>query len=308
MKYAKFEIRNRFHQDTVLPRFKGSMLRGAMGHALKATICAVRVKICEPCILRPTCLYARIFEVKPDYEKQTKQVNFPHPYVLQCLEEQTFFKKDDSFDFSLILFGDMTQYLPYFVYAFEQVGQGGIGKKVDGQRATFTVRGVFYNGEMIYEENRRTLPERVPCEQITLPDTPAEGISGIRVYFETPLRVKNKGQFTTTLDFVILVRTLLRRVQHLWQEFDGRPLELNEKSLLQIAETVEAQNPMLHWEEQTRFSNRQQNRQNLGGLKGHIEFRGNLSPFIPLFDLARLVHIGKATSFGLGKLDYEIIT
>ncbi len=281
MKYAKFEIRNRFHQNTTLPRFKGSMLRGAMGHALKATICAVRVKVCEPCILRPTCLYARIFEVKPDCQKQTKQVNFPHPYVLECLEEQTFFQKDEPFDFSLILFGDMTQYLPYFVYAFEQMGEGGIGKKVNAQRVTFSVIDVSYNGERIYEENRRTLPDVVPFVQLTLPESPEQEITGMRVHFETPLRVKNRGQYARTLDFVILVRTLLRRIQHLWQEFDGMPLDLNEKALLQIAETVETQNPSLHWEEQTRFSNRQQNRQNLRIPLTSITDSGPLRSLIP---------------------------
>ena len=308
MKYAKFEINTQFHQETPLPYFKGSMLRGAMGHALKATICAVRVKVCETCILRPTCLYARIFEVKPDHEKQTGQANFPHPYVLECLEEKTVYPQATPFTFSLILFGGMVQYLPYFVYAFEQMGAQGIGRKIEGKRPTFTLNNVCYEQQVIYSQDEPKLPETLPCEQFssfTLQDNPA--ISAIRVQFETPLRVKNEGHYARTLDFMILVRTLLRRIKHLWQEFSENPLDIDEKALLEHAQTIETCNPQLHWEEQNRYSNRQQSQQSLGGLKGSIEFRGNLAPFVPLLDIAQIVHIGKATSFGLGKLNYDII-
>jgi hypothetical protein len=40
------------------------------------------VKVCEPCLLRPTRVYARIFEAKPDPEQRAGRVNLPHPYIL----------------------------------------------------------------------------------------------------------------------------------------------------------------------------------------------------------------------------------
>ena len=61
MRWTRIEFHGSFPEGAVLPTFKGSMLRGALGFALKRTVCAVRVKVCEPCLLRPSCVYARIF-------------------------------------------------------------------------------------------------------------------------------------------------------------------------------------------------------------------------------------------------------
>ena len=82
MRWTRIEFHGSFPDGAVLPVFKGSMLRGALGFALKRTVCAVRVKVCEPCLLRPSCVYARIFEAKPDPEQRAGQVNLPHPYIL----------------------------------------------------------------------------------------------------------------------------------------------------------------------------------------------------------------------------------
>ena len=43
MRYSRYDVRGKFLKNTELPLFKGSMLRGAMGHSLKSTVCAVRV-------------------------------------------------------------------------------------------------------------------------------------------------------------------------------------------------------------------------------------------------------------------------
>ena len=123
MKYAKYTATAAFQRDTELPHFKGSMLRGAMGHALKSTVCAVRVKVCEPCLLRSRCVYARIFEVKPNLNQPTNQVNLPHPYILDGSSmHRQHYGAGEPFQLSLILFGEMIELLPYFIYPFERIG------------------------------------------------------------------------------------------------------------------------------------------------------------------------------------------
>ena len=42
----------------------------------------------------------------------------------------------------------------------------------------------------------------------------------------------------------------------------------------------------------------------LGGVTGTVTYEGDLSDFIQLLRLGEYVHVGKGTSFGLGK--YEI--
>ncbi|MCM8762553.1 MAG: CRISPR system precrRNA processing endoribonuclease RAMP protein Cas6 [Candidatus Omnitrophica bacterium] len=39
----------------------------------------------------------------------------------------------------------------------------------------------------------------------------------------------------------------------------------------------------------------------LGGFTGTITYKGNLKEFLPFIKLGEIIHIGKNTSFGLGK-------
>ena len=41
---------------------------------------------------------------------------------------------------------------------------------------------------------------------------------------------------------------------------------------------------------------------NLGGLTGAVTYKGPLDEFLPLIEFSEMVHIGKQTSFGLGKI------
>ena len=43
----------------------------------------------------------------------------------------------------------------------------------------------------------------------------------------------------------------------------------------------------------------------LGGFIGTISFKGDFKEFVPFILLGEYIHVGKGTSFGLGK--YEIL-
>ena len=204
-----------FQRDTELPPFKGSMLRGSMGHALKSTVCAVRVKICEPCLLRTNCVYARIFEVKPNLDQSTNQVNLPHPYVLDGSSiNRQFYKAGEEFKFSLLLFGKMIEFLPYFIYTFELMGRKGLGRWTEEGRSEFSVTSVHFNENKIYEPSNPKLPSSLPYDLIELKNKKGDkSLRKLRVHFDTPLRMKDKGRFVRELDFHLLLRAILRRLK-----------------------------------------------------------------------------------------------
>ncbi|MBW2102778.1 MAG: CRISPR system precrRNA processing endoribonuclease RAMP protein Cas6, partial [Deltaproteobacteria bacterium] len=52
-----------------------------------------------------------------------------------------------------------------------------------------------------------------------------------------------------------------------------------------------------------RYSNRHERRMLMGGMVGSVVYEGRLGEFMPLLELSSKVHLGKNTSFGLGKMD-----
>jgi CRISPR/Cas system endoribonuclease Cas6 (RAMP superfamily) len=82
-------------------------------------------------------------------------------------------------------------------------------------------------------------------------------------------------------------------------------LDLDFGGIIHEAEAVRTVQNDLRWVDWERYSARQDSRMKLGGFTGTVTFEGELDPFISLFQIGEHLHIGKATSFGLGK--YQII-
>ena len=45
----------------------------------------------------------------------------------------------------------------------------------------------------------------------------------------------------------------------------------------------------------------------LGGLMGSAVYEGDLDSYLPILDFCTKTHLGKQTSFGLGKMEYEVL-
>ncbi|HEX9944261.1 MAG TPA: hypothetical protein VGG03_19800, partial [Thermoanaerobaculia bacterium] len=75
-----------------LPAFKGSMLRGAFGHALRRSVCLMGPEQpCETCRLRRACAYTRIFETFVEDEPPPLLRGLdaaPRPYVFEPADER----------------------------------------------------------------------------------------------------------------------------------------------------------------------------------------------------------------------------
>ncbi len=57
-----YEFRIRAREETILPPFLGTTLRGAFGNALKSIVCSVAHGECHRCLLVERCLYPQLFE------------------------------------------------------------------------------------------------------------------------------------------------------------------------------------------------------------------------------------------------------
>jgi CRISPR/Cas system endoribonuclease Cas6 (RAMP superfamily) len=81
-------------------------------------------------------------------------------------------------------------------------------------------------------------------------------------------------------------------------------LNLDFKGLIESSKNITVEKENLSWFDWERYSNRQETKMKMGGFMGSITFEGDLEEFLPFVQLGEYVHVGKGTSFGLGK--YQI--
>ncbi len=292
--------------EAFLPLYKGSTFRGVFGRALKAVVCALKHQECQDCLLRRQCIYTRVFETPPD-SREPGRPSPPHPFVIEPPDTlKTHFLAGEDFNFTLLLFGPANQYLPYFVYAFEQMGQIGIGRQVQGRRARFVLKSVSSAGQDIFDAAHRTLTP-VRAGELTLPRaSPQESVTALTIQLLTPLRLKYHNRLQAELPFHVLLRAALRRIATLNSHFgDGEP-NLDYRGLTARAQEVTTTHSTLHWYDWQRYSHRQDQAMLMGGLVGEVGYEGELGEFLPLLRYVEKVHLGKATTFGLGKLGLEV--
>ena len=86
-----------------LPRYAGSALRGAFGHAFRRVCCSMREGVCASCLLRETCTYTRLFEPSPpaDSERLSRNQDIPAPFVIEPPDGGTY-RSGDRIEFGLL--------------------------------------------------------------------------------------------------------------------------------------------------------------------------------------------------------------
>ena len=291
----------RFHfrslEQIRLPDYPGSAWRGALGHALKKTVCVVRNTPCSQCLLKNACAYSYVFETPPpaDSEKMRKYTAAPHPFVLRLQEKAT---AQSIYSLDLILFGHGQRFFPYLIHALQTAGNDGIGS----QRQTFElvqIDDIDFQGasSLIYQDG-----ELKPQQPAITPCTPAMP-QRIELTFHTPLRIKQDQKNITAknFNFGALFSTLLRRISMISYFHTDTPLETDFVGLTAKSKSIAITDQQLQWFDWTRYSSRQQTEMNLGGLVGNIEIDTvGLDDFWPYLWLGQWTHVGKATSMGMG--------
>lgn len=310
MQVGTYRFNCQFETDSFLPVFKGSTLRGGLGRSLKKVTCALRTQSCQQCLLTENCAYANIFEThKPLQSAQRQKPRLaarPHPYILEPpLDSRRRYGTGDPFHFNLTLFGKANEYLPHVVYAVEMMGQQGLGSGKGNGQGRFLLTAIRMGNETIYDGSRRVLDRKQPLVTLEIPAMRSEPVRHLVVRLETPLRLKHQNKFQDRLPFHLLIRTALRRISVLEQTYSAGEPDLDYRGLVRRAEQVATAHSDSKWVEVERYSSRQRTAMLIGGLLGIVRYEGELTEFEPLLKYCETTHLGKQTTFGLGKISVQ---
>ena len=278
------------------PAYIGSALRGAFGHALRRAS-VPRGHRPEPELLQHTP-YTHIFEPAPRPDiGLANPATIPPPYSIEParLDDRRDYPPGSQYQFSLVLIGRARHYLPLISYAWQQAFRTAEGiARGQGELAAIAIEREdgwqeLYDGERIAEhDNHITLPDTVP-DRLTL-------------RLLTPLRLQHNGVAlgVERIGAQTLLTQLQRRLSLTAQIHLGITPQADYLALKNQAAQV-ASHKNLRWYDWQRYSNRQQRHMHLGGVIGDWELAGLAPEHARALQIEQWLHLGKNTTFGLGR-------
>lgn len=318
LRVAHYRFVLKASEPIYLPPYKGGVLRGALGTALKRISCSLRDSNCAECVLRPSCPYGVIFESGPG-PGAARLRNFEQvarPFVLRPpADTRTVVRQGEDLEFNLVVVGRAIQYLPYFVVVFRELGEQGVGLRDKGGRRgraslcrVNAVHPLEVREERVYDgASGRMATADLVVRGEDLEEW-ARGLPrrALEVEFVTMTRLQHGEKLVRVPEFHVLVRALLRRLSTLAYFYHGVEVSLDFRGMISRAERVVTEPISLRWAGWQRYSARQKAAMDLGGLVGKVCYRGDLEEFLPLLAFGWLVHVGKNATFGLGQYRFSL--
>ena len=301
---SRFKFSIQLQKSGRLPPYKGSTIRGAVGHALREISCKKSSGSCGGCEYVRSCSFIRLF--KPDQEAGK---SIPSSYVINppVLKETNFLCGADI-SFHLTLFGWASEHISSWIDAVKLCGEKyGLG----AERIPFTlklVQCIPLNAEPVVifmeggsaDSNVREITFSQIKEKCALTSSAVQQVS-IRLL--TPLKLKEMGAVSGRITARLFIGALLRRLRALSQFYQTGSFP--DHDYRGIAEQVTSTDHVLKWVTLERRSVSQSSHINLGGLTGSFTLN-NLPPLLyPLLRFGEFVHVGKNTVYGCGK--YKIV-
>jgi len=251
------------------PFFTGSMLRGALGLSLKRTVCINPTYQCEGCFSAKECLYHQFYEEKNVFHKFRLDIKL----------------QPKNFDYSVYLFDDATEALPYMLSAIKKAAEDqGYGR----ERTRMKIRQISVGDHIVYDGTEFKSLESVVPSTLRSPKYSKDLV----VEFKTPLRIKQNNQFAKK---EIALHTIILNIHNRYRQLKGDPPKRMDYRV--EGEIIKS---TLKFVEMKRYSNRQQQGMNIGGLKGNLHIKGLDPKSYEYLKIGEIIGVGKQTVFGLG--------
>ncbi|MFN8614201.1 MAG: CRISPR system precrRNA processing endoribonuclease RAMP protein Cas6 [Vulcanimicrobiota bacterium] len=208
----------------------------------------------------------------------------------------------------LTLLGRATDHAGEFLEALRLAGKHGLGST---QARFETAKVQVQEGETNWVCYDRNSPGSTYLPTGSALGSFVEGspqpATAIRVQFVTPTLLVHLNEPSRQPEFHVLLRAIARRLDSLLGHHAGQKLDFDFRGEIQAAHSIQLVESALEWADWERTSSRQKTRHRMGGIVGHAVYAGNFRPqWIQMLQCATLVHVGKATTFGMGSIFCEI--
>ena len=296
----KLRIRLRTDPEARLPSFLGSAWRGLIGWELRRLVCPLdSVPTCAKCAIREHCPYFLLFEKDSNLPGLSES---PRGYILYPPPANG----GGDPELHVTLLGSCVKFVPVLVMALIRGQKTGLGTSRLHYRIV-SLEEIAPGGTVLPipldPESLSCLREGHPLEEWLdgIPESPGN----FTVRLATPVRLRKKGVYLSSMDWPFFFESVARRLESisclysggspmgkdLWQELQRR------------LENIEGIQARLRWQEYSRYSNRQKSKVPMGGLVGEATMTDAPAWLLPWWRAASLVHVGKGASMGLGKVE-----
>ena len=272
---------------------------------------------CQSCSKKLNCPYYIILDNNNLIElpELKRYQTPPKPFIFEPpLKRKIYYNQKNELYFDLILFGRAMEYFPYFVKCMKLLGESGIGQN-QGKYSLKEIK--------VFDLLENVLTDEINLNSVNAGDSVDNSISltkliekyendykktsEVSVSIVTPFRMKRKQIDDGQLNFRSLIKNILTRVANLATAYCDLEEFLTFPEILHEAGKIDIVKESLIWENWLPPSSKHKDsNSSKGGFYGNIVYKGEISKFLPLLRIGELMHIGKNTSFGLGRILFDI--
>ncbi len=299
IRYVKLHFTIEFLEDSELPTYKASALRGGMGEMLLMANC-VRDRDCDKCDFESECIVRRTMyskmEIQPTFMTSGDSVG----YVIECEDYRDRVEAGDTLRFNLILFGKTIVYFTSFFTALYGLGSKGLGKAASKFRivsVTNSCNMPIFDGKEINMKRYEILKvsDYISYRKEQLKNDELAGLK-----FPSPLSVKYRGEEIREFIPAAIIESACRRI-YMLDCFEGIESNIHDMSYIESLTIPESHAENHRYVSVRRYSNHQGSAMYLKGIEGELQMDTIDGDLLDILLAGELVHIGKNTSFGFGR-------
>jgi hypothetical protein len=282
--YLPLIIQLRCEESGKVPLFLGSALRGALGWLLQES---------------KSDVYTYLFD---NQSNRSSKAHLVKPYIIEPPKPKEYYQQGDFLQFSLIFLGNAELYAAEVTRILTEQSFMKIGaKRLPFKLLSITHRTTY---KTIWEETKPILA----FAHLTSDFISSEKQKGHwgSLQIQTPLRIRRQGKLVTDLDFPTLIRNITTRMTELTEGYGGSVNNAEIERLCEEAKHISLTTMATRYHKMERFSNKLNEKMDFSGIMGVLTFEGELTPYTPWLNAARLLHIGRNTTFGCGKIEIII--